>query len=81
MESVATYFDGQSTAEVAMTLLKGHDMLKDIRSRESFMQSAAGEGWTFLATDLRRYDSIDTELDQIAKEFEQTSRRLVAMYA
>ena len=67
MESVATYFDGQSTAEVAMKLLTCFDMLKDIRSRESFMQTAAGEeGWTFLAADLPRYDSIDTELDQIA---------------
>ena len=45
------------------------------------MKSAVGEGWTYLENDLLRYDSIDTELDQIAKEFEQTSRRLIAMYA
>lgn len=82
MDTSTVYFDGQSTAEVARTLLGDFSMLKDASAIESFIREATGEeGYGFLSEDQSRLESMRAELDQIAKEYEQTSRRLIHMYA
>ena len=80
-QSVVTYFDGQSTAEVANSLLAGSNMLKGKSDIDNFMMVAAGEHFGALQEDASRYDYFYAELDQLAKEYEQTSRRLILQYA
>ena len=64
-----------------MQLLGPTAMLKDNNAINDFLIPAAGPNLATLSKDEKAYFSAYNELEIIGKEFEQTSRRLVHLFA